>query len=986
MARPAVFSVPVQTAFADALAAGLLRRTGGDPLALARTQLLLPNRRAARAMTEAFVRACGTGGLLLPRMHALGDLAEEEALAAFEDAGAALPPAADPTARRLRLIQLIRSAQGEAMPVLEALRLADQLARAFDLLAAYEAEPTALRGAAAAAAPELAGHWQSAMALFEQLAGAWPAQLAVLQAMDAAARRGAVLSRLAKRWRTQPPEGLVVAAGMLSAPPAIARLLGVVARLERGLVVLPGLDLAMGEAEWDAIACRLTAPDEPQESEEHPQFGFKCLLARMGVARGEVADWGETTPRDGPPARAAIAARAMSAAAFTRDWPEVAVDPTAFADVRTIEAATPAEEAQAIALALRRSLETPEATAALVTPDRGLARRVAAQLGRWGIDIDDSAGVPLRAAPPGTLLLALTEAAAERFAPVELLALLKHPLVGFGAERGVWLRQVRALDLALRGVRPRPGLGGIAERLAEYDAGSRKPPLAPAWAPVAARLAPLEAVFVRPRLALGELVEALRTAGEALCGEALWAQPAGRAASELVADLAAHGDGLAPFEPADAPPLLAALLAAKPVRPAYGKHPRLAIYGLIEARLQRADLTILGGLNEGVWPAAPAPDPWLAPRIRALLGLPSPHGEIGLAAHDFLEAIGGKAVLLSRARRDASAPTVPSRLWLRLHALAGDALRPDDELLGWARAIDAPAAPPRRAERPAPAPPAALRPRRLVVTRAEMLKADPFSFYAREMLRLRPLDELDADPTTAERGIDVHEILEKWVKGDDHSPERLHAISAEVLAKWGNHPLMAALWVPRVARAMDWAADELESWRAEGWSPRAAEAMGRLVLPSGITLEGRADRIDVDADERLAIIDYKTGNPPSRKQVKGGSALQMGLLGALAERGAFAERVGPARTVAAFRYWKLSGGRNPGKAHDPLVSNRTVLATPTEHIAATWVRFERLCEAYLLGDAPFLAKAHPDYATRYRDFDHLARVDEWLGRPPGADA
>ena len=987
MSAPAVYTIPPHVAFVDALAQGLLDRAAGDPLELARTQVLLPNRRAVRALTDAFVRRCGSGGLLLPRMTPIGDVDEDEALGGFDVLnGIDLPPAIDPTARRLMLAQAIRDWQrraGAADPAVEALRLADQLAAAFDAIAAHELDPTALRALVADAAPELAVHWQATLAFFEILLDEWPRRLAAAGAVDAIPRRNAVLAALAGRWAAAPPAGPVVAAGMLTATPAVARLLAVIARLPRGMVVLPGLDIAMTEAEWEALACRLTAPADappPVESEEHPQFALKCLLARMSVARGEVAVWPAATVHDGPAARGALVAHAMAPAAFTARWQGIVVDPAAFAGVRTLEAPNAAAEAQAIALALRRQLQTPGATAALVTPDRALARRVAAHLGRWSIDIDDSAGTSLRLTPPGTLLLALAEAAAQRFTPVALLTLLKHPLVRAGAGRSDWLRQVRRLDLDLRGIRPPPGLRGIAARVGERDADpSRReprPPLGDWWQSVAGILLPFEALFERPSVALADAVEVLRTAGKTLCGEALWSRTDGRALGETIAALAAHGGALAAFDPGDLAPLLAALLDRVAVRPAFGKQPRLAIYGTIEARLQRADLMILGGMNEGVWPPRPAPDPWLAPRLRGLLGLPGMQAGIGLAAHDFVTGLGAPQVLVTRARRDDSAPAVASRLWLRLGALAGSALRSDTELLQTADAIDA-AGPPRRAARPAPAPPVALRPRQLSVTKAEQLLVDPFAFYASRMLRLEPLDALDADPSAAERGIDVHAVLEQWVSEGSRDPARLLELAHLRMAKWADHPLVGALWVPRLERAMHWAATTLTEWEADGWAALAAECAARERLANGVTLTGRADRIDRNAAGELAIIDYKTGAPPARAQVEGGFALQMGLLGWLAQRGGF----GAAAPVAAFRYWKLSGGREPGKASDPLASNRVPFITPAAHIAATLAIFERLCADYLLGETPFVAKAHPEYAMKLRDFDHLARVGEWLGRP-----
>jgi ATP-dependent helicase/nuclease subunit B len=824
----------------------------------------------------------------------------------------------------------------------------------------------------------LAAHWQVTLDFLQIITGEWPNLLRAVGKVDSAKRRNELLHALITRWSAiDPPQHMVVAAGMVATAPVVAELLQTIAGLPDGLVVLPGLDTAMSDEAWASINCHLTDPEKlsPRvDSEGHPQFAFRCLLERMKVARAEVETWGHTTPLDGPAPRTDAVGRAMAPARFTNEWQSLDLKPDALAGVRLIEAGTPSEEAQVVALALRRQLDQPGRTAALVTPDRGLARRVAAHLARYGVAIDDSAGVALRVTPPGTFMLALAEAAAQGFAPVPLLGLLKHPLVA-GGDRLPWLDKVRRLDRALRGVRPAPGLDtGIAAHVNEAD-----PALLPWWrADVVPILEPLEQLFARRLVSLPDLIDRLRRAGEALVGEDLWRGPAGRALGQIIERLEEYGHHLDPFDPPDAPALLGAFFQETAVRPPYGRHPRLAIYGLLEARLQRADLMILGGLNEGVWPGIAAPDPWLAPAARAQLGLPGLERKVGLAAHDFVQAMGGAEVLVTRARRDASGPTVPSRFWLRLEAMAGGRLAQDAALLGIARGLDRPAEV-RPARRPAPAPPSNARPRELSVTQVERLKADPFSFYADKVLGLRKLSPLDEDPTAAERGTFLHRILERWVKERPGEPAHLRALAELMLdADWGHHPLMRALWAPRVLRAVDWVATETAAWGAQGWRPLAAEAQGLYTLGNGITLTGRADRVDVNEAGELAIVDYKTGGVPSYAQLEGGFALQLGLLAWMAEGGKI--RDVPAGTVRDLRYWKLSGGRKPGEVKNPLRHGREDWTDISTFVDTTVAHFIQLCDDLLLGSAPFTAKLHPEHSTHYTDHDHLARVAEWMGR------
>ncbi|ARR57157.1 double-strand break repair protein AddB [Rhizorhabdus wittichii DC-6] len=985
MSRPAVFTIPAHRAFADALAAGLIARHGPDPLGLARTVVLVPNNRAARAISDAFVRRA-EGGLLLPRLVAIGDPELDERLGGLLDPIDAdaeeepIPPAIDPLERQMILARLTaeaRQAAGDPIDGGEAIRLAGELGRTLDQMLIEQIPAARLRDLVAL--PELSEHWQRSLAMLDTILTRWPAELAARGRIDLAERRNRLLDRVARRWRRRPPPGAVIAAGISSTTPAVARLLGVVARLPEGMVVLPGLDTVSDEAEWRALGPHETGEDgarPPRPVESHPQYALKRLLDRMDVGRGEVATWRWGGGRDARSVRARAIANAMAPAAFTDKWHRLPPAERRLSGVRAIELANPAEEAQVIALALREAIETPGRTAALVTPDRVLARRVTAHLARWGIVADDSAGTPLSLTPAGTLLLAVAEAAAEGFAPVPLLALLKHPLVRRGPARGAWLDGARKLDIALRGPRPPAGLDGIARYLRDGDGHARRA-RAPAidwWDEVRPLLEPLEKAFSARTLA--ELLAALRETISTLADDAGWSGPDGRAAADLVTELEAWAPiGPAAFDPAGLAPTLRLLMDAVAVRPPQGGHPRLSIWGLLEARLQHADLMVLGGLNEGVWPALPSPDPWLAPRIRAELGLPGLETRIGLSAHDFAMALGAPELIVTRARRDARAPTIASRFWLRLEAMTGGITR-EHRLPNWAAAIDRPADR-RFIARPEPAPPAADRPNVIAVTRLDRLQADPFAFYADAMLRLRPLDAVDADPTPAWRGTAVHAVFEAWMKQDDCDPDRLLPRAEAMLRDMAAHPVMQALWEPRLIEALRWVADRMREERAQGRRPIAAELDGRVEV-AGITLTGKVDRIDRLADGTLAIVDYKTGKPPSAAQVEAGYAMQLGLLGLIADRGGFDGIEG---TPLAFEYWSLAKDRDAfGQVRSPVGGKSHV--APQDFVAHAAAILASAVERWLTGTEPFTAKLAPEYSP-YADYDQLMRLDEWYGRGSG---
>lgn len=970
--RPRVFTIPLTQPFADAFAEELLRRHGTSPEALSAGMILVPNSRAGQAIRDAFVRRA-ENGLLLPRLVPVGDADLEErtgvALEMLDDDP--VPPAIDPLRRQMRLARMVQKERGGDAG--EALRLAADLARMLDQLTVEEVAPNRLREIGEEA--ELSRHWQHSLDQLRLIIEAWPAASAAGGWIDLAERRNRLLDRVAGLWRRRPPAGFVIAAGISTTAPAIARLLRMVARLPRGEVVLAGLDLEMTDEDWAALGAE--GPDAAGV-EAHPQFHLFRLLALMGVARGEVRTWPGTARRGPEASRGALLSQAFALPDATRAWASLPRHKTRLSGVSALELATPAEEAQAIAIAMRGALEEPGRTVALVTPDRQLAVRVSAALARYGIVADDSAGQPLGATPPATLMLALAEAAAEQFSPAPLLRLLKHPLVRAGEARLAWLDGARTLDLALRGPRPSPGLDGVSAFLGtgeERTAALRARALA-WWGDAVALLRPLEALgHGSAGRHLPGAAATVRAVAETLAGEALWAGPAGRALASLWSLVESEEAGPELNDVAVLPAVLAQLFGQQVIRPGFGGHPRVFIWGLLEARLQRADLLILGGLNEGSWPQLPAPDPWLAPRVRRLLGLPGLERRIGLSAHDLAGLLGTGDVLLTRAARDARSPTIASRFWRRLEALTGGLPPPDLAYGRLARAIDSVPGLPKRAPRPRVMVEAGDRPTRINVTDADLLAADPYAFYAKAILRIQPLDALDADPGPAWRGSLTHSVLERWAKDDDYMPGRLAPRMQAALTAASLHPLLRTLWRPQLNEAALWIEERIALLRSEARRPLESEVRGEAAL-AGITLVGRADRIDRLASGGLAIIDYKTGKAPAAKQVAAGYAMQLGLIGHIAEAGGFRNVAGRAE---GFEYWSLSRDKSRafGTVSSP-VSAKNPVCAPEEFVALVTAQFARVAGRWLTGEGPYVAKLRPDYARS--DYDHLSRLEEWDGR------
>lgn len=999
--RADIHTIPVHRAFADALAAGIVQRVGATSLDLAAGMIILPNNRAVTALRDAFVRLRGQA-TLLPRLVALGesdlDASAGAALDRLGDDAAAVPPVISTARRRFLLASLI-ARDRPGIPAGEAMRLADSLASVLDQLAIEEVPLTALE--ALRDDDIVARHWEEAFASLQMLVRRWPTLLKDLGLIGRTDQRNLLLDRTARTWATMGlPVPYVIAAGISTSAPAVARLLRVIAFADGGTVVLPHLDLAMGADDWARLgedprkAAQSDAPDAAVKAlETHPQFHLKLLLDRMGIARDEVMAWPDTGAMDGPPHRVTMIHHLLAPARRTGDWAGLKPSERRMDGLATLDAATLAEEAQVIALAMREALETPGRTAALVTPDRAIAARVAGHLARWGIVADDSAGTPLSATPPGALLLLLASAIDNGFAPTDIVALLSHPLVRAEDEAGrrAWLDQVRDLDLALRGPRPGPGLAGIAAALADKSGvKDRLAALRAWWANVSAALAPLESDDAT--LSLADLLLRLRTVASALAGDALWSGAAGRALSGLFDETeSVAADYIPNVAPRDAAPVLRLLMADVAVRPPQGGHPRLFIWGLLEARLQRADRMILAGLNEGQWPQPPTPDPWLAPLLRRRLGLPGMDRQTGLAAHDFASALGASDVLLVRSQRDAAAPTVASRLRLRLDALSGEAAslrEPAAPLLAVARALDG-CASPQPVSRPAPAPPLDRRPTRVSVTEVDRLIADPFAFYARAGLGLMPLDPLDAPSTAAWRGTALHDVLEIWLRKSDQSIDALDTLTDAMLAQPHVGPRQRILWGPRLRQALHWAAGEVLAGMAAGREPIIAASETKQSVSLGkVQLIGKPDRIDRLADGSLAIVDYKSGGSPSKRQVAAKFALQLGLLGAMAEQGAFT-RTG--ESVTAFEYWRLNRAPSGQRKGEMGWIDAPFLSKPPEDVAHVtaetfasdaWQRFEDAVDDWLYGHRPFVARLSPEWAS-YGDYDQLMRLEEWYGREGG---
>lgn len=993
-----ILTIPTGVPFLPALAAGLRARLPA-PEDLARATLLLPTRRSARALRAEFAPPEG-GALLLPRMRALAGLSTEDADELALPALLELPPAVEPLRRQgelAALVQRLPPARGGPASPEQAWGLAGELAALLDEIALEEADLDLLRDPRALqhawlgrleglVEGELAVHWRITTTFLRGVVEAWQEWLEDQQLLDIGVRRVLALATQAEAWRARPPEGLVVAAGIGAGGtiPAAARLLQVIAaELPQGFVVLHAEDPATASLEPDAL----------DEAPTHPFHGQRRLLRMMGAGLGPFPPWHEG---EVPLPRAGLLGNALRPAAALPAWQSRRPDEhaPALTGVSRQTAPDAEHEARAVALLLRGALEQPGASAALVTPDRDLARRTAAALARHGIEAEDSAGQPLHLSEAGVFLRLVAEMVRTGFAPVATLSALKHPLAAGGMGRDTWLPAARALELAaMRGPRPGPGLAGLRATLS---------PEAPANAleileALAGAMEGFSTLPSSPALPPAQLLSDLLAAAERLAsspelpgGLALYAGEEGEALANHLADMQVAFAALPPIAPNRFPPLFEAALGQGVARRPRSRsaHPRVAILGLLEARLLHFDRVVLGGLDEAIWPLATDPGPWMGRPMRRQFGLPSPESRIGRVAADFLlTASSAKEVVLSRATRRGGSPTVPARWLTRLETfLAGQRNAhwpqglslPENPAVAWAAALDQPEGEITPARRPRPAPPAGDRPRRLSVTDAGLLLADPYSFYAKRVLRLSPLDPLEAEIGPAEYGELVHETMARFLTalpakwpGEDSARAAWTAAAQQALANAALRPAVAAFWRPRLARIGDYVLEHEPTHRAElGVTGTRVELKAEAVV-HGITLHGRADRVDQLSDGTVAILDYKTGTLPTAREVNDGTAPQLPLEAVLAADGGF-QGLPPAEATHLL-YWRLTGGREAGK--------ELALDDVADLVEQARAAVLHLATDYLAGEKPFTARPHPGRTSRNQDYAHLARVAEW---EPGA--
>lgn len=953
-----LYAIPLGVPFLQSLVEGLITETASDPLSLGRYIVILPTRRGCLALQQAFQEATPSGCRILPRMIALQDIEEGADLPGYL-APEILPPAM-PNWQRLGLLsQLVlafeKQKEGGAPNPARAVRLAQELMRLVDEVETAGLNLSDLKTLVGA---DYAAHWQLTLDFLKILTDLWPPILEQAGFMEPAARRRMMLEQVAIHWDPIDP---VILAGTTGTRPATAHLAKAILDLEKGCVVLPGVD------------GNLTFQEREVLPPTHPQYTLSQLMKQLGSP----ALW------PGSPATSACSLFLSKAMMATSQ--EAAGEPQkedqqdswkisesmaveVLSSLQVVEAPSILEEARQIALIMRYELETPDKIIALVTPDAELTRRVRSALGRWGIHPNLSSGLPLSQSLVGRFLL-LSSLLVQDMRATELLALLKHPLYGKGRDRLSLLRETRRFEReVLRGralgqvqALPFPGHEICGPLFALNDGQIHS-----------------FADFLKAHAQVAEALvdEKIEDSDEGL--SLLWGEEDGQVAATLWKTLSEHADSFPPLMAGDYPLFLRNLMAEEVVRDVEGIGSRLLILGTLEARLLQADVVILGGLNEGTWPGSAEDDPWLSRPMRESFGLPPVERKIGLSAHDFCAAMTASKVYMTRSLKRDGAATLPSRWWQRLSALLATG---GGELSGsqshpwgaWSEALDQPS------ERitfapPAPCPPLAVRPRRLSVTAVETLLRDPYSIYAKTILKLRPLDPLEMDLSMVERGQAIHQVLDGFVRSgvDPASLEAMATFEALGRKAFGDllgDPRAMAFWWPRFQRMGDWFLTQMAKDQSQIQEIKT-EAEGAIEIPTAngpIVLAAKADRIDLMVSGQAQIIDYKTGMTPTKKAVSQGYSPQLSLEGVILSVGGFADLC--EKKVEKLCYWRVTGGTPAGE----VIS----FESPEDLLTAAERGVRRLFEALLGRETPLYACPDPLIAPAYHDYAHLERLKEW---------
>ncbi len=999
MIKSGFYTIPASQAFADTLVTGIIDKFP-EPEQLARIELYLPSRRAISSIKEVFLKHHNQGPILLPKMFAVGEPDEEVAL--------------NITIERLELDEAINGFErqcliasqiqhfpigGLRMAPAPAMKLASSLCVLIDQM---QRAGTPLSAIGDVLPDELSTHWQEILKFLTILFDYWPSILAERGQIDPVARQQQLLQAQLDFWTSHPPNAPIILAGSTGTLPMTRAFMKVISHLPMGAVIFPGIELDIEDADWRAI----------EQDPVHPLHQIARSMVEFELPLSEVRYWHVTEKMQHKSVRPRqiMLREVMRPASRTSRWRRLAVDqseltPSSLQGLKVMSVTDSFQEAELIAGLMRQALETPNKTAMLITPDRMLARKVQAALMRWNILVDDSAGSALILSSPARFLALIIRVVQEDASPHALRALFKHPFATAGLPRAEFTHLASLFEeQILRGPLPRKNWESWTLSVAQ------KPKLKNFWQTcLLSAFTPLRDAFkaVNPSLdtlaiALMQTAQNLGALPENRVDENrvdenradsgindtqsdaplhIYSDYAGVRLLELLSDMIRFG-GSYPLTASEFYNTFRVLCQEEVVRTPYNQHPRLKILGTIEARMQQADTVILGGLNEGVWPPFSQRDMWINNASRTQLGLPDRHWRIALSAHDFMMAAASPEVMITRSVITDGAPTQISRWLARLDAVvaaAGLSSHLDKQIPVWMKAVNARKIPDivKPIVRPEPKPALAQRPSQISATDFDQLITDPYGFYVKKILKIRQKNPIDEPPSVALRGSLIHDVIAefstRYPTGElpEDAEEQLHKIVDAHLSKWSNIAYIDLFWRQKFSVIINWFLEE-EGRRRDERFQVVAEKEGRLELLIGqrlIFITARADRIELHQDDHYQIIDYKSGNPPSKLALVSGRAVQLLVEAAILSKGGYSLSYKTAQDIELF-YWQLKGRVTaPAKIDD---------VTPDDFdVSIIFDQLLALVQSFENEDQPYLSEPNPAQRPKFSQVRHLARIKEW---------
>ncbi len=951
---PKIYNVSSSNSFVETLANKLLQEYSNNELALAGVLILLPNRRACRSLTEAFVRQKGMSPTLLPQMRAIGDVKEDELILSGMNSAEeflSLPPAINDLERTMLFMRLIMGRHQEfglvEISPAQACYLAQELGNLIDNADMQELNWDNLKNIVP---EEYASHWQETLKFLSIITTYWPSILSERGVIDAGKRKSILLYKQSELWQKNPPTQRIIIAGSTAVSPAMKELVKTVLSLPQGEVWLSGLDTLLEDEAWDMV------------DDTHPQFELKQLLEFLNISRHDVIP--AVLPQN--PQREKLISEIMRPAASTQKWQHLAnnFDSVALSGINLTEYKDTRCEALGIAILIRQTLETEGKTIALITPDRTLARRVASELKRWNIVVDDSAGIPLAQTAWGIFMRLCLKASLQDADKVTILSLLKTELFACGYPLSQKQNLVSRLDKNLwRSALEDEAATEFLQKITEKAADLRR-----LLAQERASLPDLLKTHTR-------LAEDLSSTEQEAGSARLWQDDDGEAGAAFISSWLEEAATLGEISTEEYPSFFDAMMNGIMVRSKHKSHPRVKILGPIEARLNHYDTVILGEVTEGVWPLTISADPWMSRPMKKDFGFFLPERQVGVLGLDFSNLLGAKEVYLTHAKSKDSTPTIKSRWWMRLETILQSLGLPKEYLSSsplsqWSEDIDKPQEF-IKISAPSPKPPVYARPRKMSASAVEKLMRDPYNVFAEYILKLKPLDDLEAEMDMSDFGTLVHKILENFCRTYPHQYPK---DAQSILLNMGEEAFTAqsvttekrAFWWPKYQKMVDWIVKNEEDYR-HNIQNIYCETWGSMNIPnlpgSDFEIYAKADRIDKNIDGTLNIIDYKTGHTRSANEIKSGYYPQLPLEALIAASGGF-DGI-PAADVSSLMYWRLG---------DKVIA---IDEETAEIMNNTKENLIRLINIFDFAETGYLSRPNPKHLDEYSKYEHLARVREW---------